>query len=260
MNKIKVYIDWNYNINAENHHNWINSPIEECEIIVSVNRRSAFEKNVKKVLWLLEPEAIEPELYKLIKNTKIDYNFVVSHREDMSINNSHIIIYPCIPSWINKDDRKIFKKTKNISMIASTKIMCSGHQYRQQVAKKLSNTVEMYGNGRSNRVDYKLDGLREYRFSIAMENSCADLYFTEKILDCFFTGTIPIYWGTRKILNIFNPQGIIMLENFIENIESFDYEKEYDKRHDAIMENFEIAKEVNFTSQDGIHKIIEKIT
>lgn len=259
MNKTKVYIDWDYAVNAESHHNWESTALEECDVIVSINRNNDFKKVAKKVLWLLEPEAIEPELYSLVQNQKMNYDFIASHRAHLSQHNENITIYPCTPSWISKDDRKVYEKNKNISMIASTKIMCAGHAHRQQIAKKVSNCVDLYGHGRKNKLDYKLDGLKDYRFSIAMENSVADLYFTEKVLDCFFTGTIPIYWGTQQILNIFNPKGIIMLEDFLDKIDSFDYEKEYQERYDAVIENIKIASTVNLHSADGIQQIISKM-
>lgn len=259
MNKIKVYIDWDYEIKSEPYHNWENSSLEECNVIISVNRIKSFSKIAAKVLWLLEPEAIEPELYGLVQKRKLHYDFIASHKSHLSPHNENVNIYPCTPSWISKDDRKVYEKSKNISMIASTKIMCNGHAYRQEIAEKLSHFVDLYGNGRKNKLDYKLDGLKDYRFSVTMENSIADLYFTEKVLDCFFTGTIPIYWGTQQILHIFNPKGVIMLEDFLEKINSFDYEREYQERYDAVIENMKIASTVNFTSSDGVHQIISKI-
>ena len=40
--------------------------------------------------------------------------------------------------------------------------------------------------------------------------------FCEKITDCFATGTIPIFWGTKNIGNYFDKEGIIFLENIEE--------------------------------------------
>ena len=57
-----------------------------------------------------------------------------------------------------------------------------------------------------------------------MENSIAELYYTEKIIDCFLTGTVPIYWGTKRITDGFNKDGIIMLDDYLKNIDNFDYE------------------------------------
>ena len=46
-------------------------------------------------------------------------------------------------------------------------------------------------------------------FSIAIENSRNGCYFTEKILDCFTTRTVPIYWGCPDIGDYFDMNVII---------------------------------------------------
>ena len=48
-------------------------------------------------------------------------------------------------------------------------------------------------------------------FSIAIENASYETYFTEKLLDCFATGTIPVYYGAPDIGDYFNKDGIIDL-------------------------------------------------
>tara|TARA_Y100000592_G_C5474605_1_gene321516 strand:- start:208 stop:387 length:180 start_codon:yes stop_codon:yes gene_type:complete len=53
--------------------------------------------------------------------------------------------------------------------------------------------VEKYGSGAGNPIDKKEEGLTNYLFSLAIENSKIDNYFSEKLLDCFATSTIPIY-------------------------------------------------------------------
>jgi predicted nucleic acid-binding Zn ribbon protein len=50
----------------------------------------------------------------------------------------------------------------------------------------------------------KLDGLKDYMFSIVVENSIYPKYYTEKITDCFATGTVPIYYGDKSIGEDFN--------------------------------------------------------
>jgi hypothetical protein len=82
-------------------------------------------------------------------------------------------------------------------------------------------------------------------FSIVVENIKTDYYFTEKIIDCFRTGTIPIYWGCPSIGDFFDKNGIITfnteleLLEIIKNLKSEDY---YD-RIDSINKNYEIAKD-----------------
>ena len=53
-------------------------------------------------------------------------------------------------------------------------------------------------------------------FSIVIENSRSDYYFSEKLIDCFECGTIPIYWGMPSINKFFDMDGIITFETIDE--------------------------------------------
>ena len=74
-------------------------------------------------------------------------------------------------------------------------------------------------------------------FSVAIENN--NEYFSEKLLDCFLTGTIPIYYGTPSVGKWFNTDGMIILEDGFD-IESLT-EDLYNDKMDAIKDNFERA-------------------
>jgi len=50
-------------------------------------------------------------------------------------------------------------------------------------------------------IDDKLETLSRMKFSICFENFRFPGYITEKIFDCFFTGTVPIYLGAPDIEN-----------------------------------------------------------
>ena len=52
----------------------------------------------------------------------------------------------------------------------------------------------------------------DYQYSIAIENSRQTHYFTEKLLDCLLTKTIPIYYGCPNIAEYFDTRGWILLE------------------------------------------------
>ena len=45
----------------------------------------------------------------------------------------------------------------------------------------------------------KADVLGKYRFALCFENSVLKGWVTEKIFDCFFAGTVPVYWGAPDI-------------------------------------------------------------
>jgi hypothetical protein len=72
-------------------------------------------------------------------------------------------------------------------------------------------------------------------FSVTIENDIYETYWSEKILDCFATGTIPIYLGSPDIGDFFNMEGIILLtDDFDINSLSID---EYNSRIPAIKDN-----------------------
>ena len=47
------------------------------------------------------------------------------------------------------------------------------------------------------------------QFGIAIENFSHRGYFTEKILNCFAQGTVPVYLGSPNVNKYFDHQGII---------------------------------------------------
>ena len=59
----------------------------------------------------------------------------------------------------------------------------------------------------------KWEGLAPFRYSLAIENSKHDHYWTEKIADCFLAGTVPIYWGAPNIGEYFPAEAMIVLDS-----------------------------------------------
>ena len=89
-----------------------------------------------------------------------------------------------------------------------------------------------------------------------MIESCRfDYYFTEKLIDCFATGTIPIYWGCPSIGSFFDQMGIIPfrdldeLKTILMSISKHDYES----RLSAMYSNLIKAREY-MVVEDWIYK------
>ncbi len=60
----------------------------------------------------------------------------------------------------------------------------------------------------------KSDTISRYRFAICFENSILRGWVTEKIFDCFFAGTVPVYWGAPDIQDWVPTQAFIDFRNF----------------------------------------------
>jgi hypothetical protein len=213
-------------------------------------------------LFLVEPKSIHPGHYQYALDNAERLKYIISYDREFFNNkiNNFIHIPPPFGAWINDNDRKIYDKNLNISFIASTKILCEEHKYRQQIVNKLSNICDVYGKGRR-EIKNKIDGLRNYRFSVCMENYITDLYYTEKILDCFLTGTIPIYWGTKNIKNVFDINGIIFLDDLLNEKITFNElnEQLYNEKLTSINNNFKIANNLKNNVSNSIDTFIEKI-
>lgn len=60
----------------------------------------------------------------------------------------------------------------------------------------------------------KAGTLGQYKFALCFENSILKGWITEKIFDCFFAGTIPIYWGEPEIEKCIPPSCFVDMRNF----------------------------------------------
>lgn len=194
-----------------------------------------------KYLWLLESKQIIQGLYDWVLE---NYEFVSSRVDGiLSCDKELCEKYPKFMYTITNAapwvvDRQIYKKTKLVSMISSNKSMVPGHRKRLEFVNKFKDQVDLYGRGFKD-ISSKEDGLRDYMFSIAVENAVYDTYFTEKLTDCFATGTIPVFYGCRGVTEYFNEDGIIFLDDDFD-VSTLTEELYYSKM-DAIEDNFNRA-------------------
>lgn len=134
-------------------------------------------------------------------------------------------------------------KSKMVSCIASGLTQLRGHRLRTLFINSLRKQVpqiDYYGNG-TRYLPNKLDGLLPYRYSIAIENTSAPDYFTEKINDCFLSYTVPLYYGCTNIGKYFPERSFINLditrpELAARQIEELMQNNDWDKRIDALQE------------------------
>ena len=213
--------------------------------------------NCNKIGLLMEPRAINPSIYEWVKTNYNNFDTILTFDKELINISSNIIFYPHSGCWIKHDDQKVYDKDKLLSIIASQKNDTVGHKLRHQAIKSIiSKTTNFDIFGRAyNPIDYKLEALKNYAFSIVIENSKSDYYFTEKLIDSFMTGTVPIYWGCPSIGNFFNLNGILVfndINDLLLIINSLSFEK-YNLMLGAINENYEKAKEF-LIAEDWIYK------
>ena len=216
------------------------------EIVSNIDTK----KDKIKFAWLVEASSIIPDIVSNVKNNhqKISQNndFLISH--DRSLINLSNNFYYLPPHGYLIKDPQIYHKTKLISFITSNKRYCEGHNYRMTIYDKFKDSVDVFGKG-INQIHQKEDGLKDYMFSLVIENSQYETYWSEKILDAFTTGTIPIYHGSRDIGNYFNLDGVIIYNDSFK-LSDINSDLYYSKM-DAIKDNYERALKY-YTTEDLI--------
>jgi hypothetical protein len=127
----------------------------------------------------------------------------------------------------------------------SFKRFAPGHNIRFQIANTLSDFVNVMGSGQNGIHVPKIESCKNFKYSIVIENCKEDCYFTEKIIDCFLTGVIPIYWGCPSIGNFFDKNGFFTfntLEEVREIVENKNFLLDfYTKNKNIIIQNFHLA-------------------
>lgn len=214
---------------------------------------------LKRYGFFPEPYSIAPYDYNIFKTNKgieKDFDLIFTFSEEIldKIPNSKFVPF-CANIWCADEvqDNLYLSKNKNISILSSNKEMCELHKYRIELADRckrlnLADTFGTFDGGQFVKVS---DTLKNYRYSICIENYIEPYFFTEKIVSAFAFQTIPIYLGATKIDKFFNPNGIIKLDlnDDIEKVLKQCTEEEYNRRLPAIMENYKIALKYGHSEQ-----------
>ncbi len=198
-----------------------------------------------KIAWLIEPRVVSPHIYRSVTYLKEHFDFVLTHDKELLKLGDKFIFTPLGGNWISDENCKVHPKTKETSIIASSKRHVQGHKMRHDIVRDYGIGIDgIFGHG-YNPIDNKIIGLRDYRFHIVVENGKLDFWFTEKLIDAFATGCIPIYFGAPSIGRFFNSAGILTFSNMAEFhsiINTYANAPFYNNRLPAIKENFELSK------------------
>lgn len=140
---------------------------------------------------------------------------------------------------------RLENKTELLSIVASTLDMLAGHKERVSFIERLLIAQPQlinhtFGKGREIELVNKSTGLLSYMYSIAIENTSAPSYITEKFSDCLLAGAVPLYYGAPNVGKYFPENSFIWLP-----IQDFDKclaileglgPQDYERRKEAIVE------------------------
>lgn len=197
--------------------------------------------NEKKYAWLLESPEITPFAYDFVRGNYDKFDLIFTFSKELLELSDKFVLIPYGGCWIEEEDRVIHEKSKNTSIILSSKQTTVGHRLRH-VIHQTYPSIESFGY--HNPIKNKITALKDYRYSLIIENCQKDYYFSEKLIDCFITGTIPIYWGCPSIGDFFDTDGMVIF-NTLSELDSIinSLTKElYESKLDSVKKNFEEAK------------------
>lgn len=214
--------------------------------------------NEKKIAWICESRSIFHLLHMPLDVWKEKLGHISSCYDYVFVSDRQWCgLYPNIKfcfagsnfPWI-KIPKFISRKEKLVSMVASPKQYTEGHKLRHKIAEKYKNRLDLFGGAcdspRFGNLkapwEQKHTTVLPYMFSIVVENDSYETYFTEKLTDCFASGTIPVYWGSPDISKYFNSDGIINLTDEFD-IDILNEELYYSKIN-AIRENYFAVKKM----------------
>lgn len=215
---------------------------------------------------LYESKALIPKVYRNAPKVMDRFKHIFTYDADLLKLNPQVFRFaPAGGIWIGEEfgggNIRITEKTKLVSMVSSGKKSCPLHRFRYKLANKVSKKkiVDVYGLKRWIHINESLD---DYMFSIVIENNAIDNYFTEKILNCFAVGTVPIYLGCKNIGRFFNSDGIIRISKRtnISKLVGQLSQPSYDDRMHAIRENHRLCQQYEIIEDFIYEKYLENKT
>ncbi|MEW6054241.1 MAG: hypothetical protein AB1552_10720 [Nitrospirota bacterium] len=200
--------------------------------VVIYNNILPFEppSNVLRILTVFsEVQPFRIPNAEVIRNRDL-FDLILAHDEEIltACSNSRLFVFGT--SWIDPSDAQQIeptKKTFDVSFICGAKKFTEGHLLRQKIwfrQKEIKMPKSFWISGAlpvesiDNNPILPISPsskllMMSSQFHIAIENAKVNNWFTEKLLDCFITKTIPIYWGCPNISNYFDPYGMIFAES-----------------------------------------------
>ena len=182
-----------------------------------------------------EPRIIQDHISYVIQNAS-RFHTIMTYDHDLLVKCPNARFYIAAQTWIPHEYYQqvdVSLKEYKISTLAGSKCInqSAGHLFRQAIHYRqqelsrfpltffrssvqqpplpdLGNNPFLVANTSTNA---KESLFHTFQFAIVIENTTQRNYFSEKLIDCLITKTIPIYYGGVNIHQFFNTTGWIIL-------------------------------------------------
>lgn len=201
--------------------------IDECDYLVILEHPGKeFSINVNKdnILHLCQEPPNEISKYRQYANKNVRWIY-----NQLDIQKNNILSHGALPWHVDKDfdflsslKPEDLQKQNKIVWVTSNQRGSAGHKVRMDFLDRIKSLpdVHLYGRG-INPIDDKWSVLHDSKYAIAYENFQNDHYWTEKIIDCYLSYTMPLYFGCNKIDDFFPKDSYIQLDPQDRHIELF---------------------------------------
>ncbi|OGC92481.1 MAG: hypothetical protein A2W25_15045 [candidate division Zixibacteria bacterium RBG_16_53_22] len=175
------------------------------------------------VLYLSEPDKLHPQNSDYALENLNTFDLIVVSTERLVGKSPKIVVLPFGTTWIPADFKP--KKVSGVSMLVGHKISMEGHRLRWAVWARQDEikTEKHFWVGRFDGNPHNPWGwsiltgdkmpIYYAKFNITIENQRSRYYFTEKLMDCLVTRTVPIYWGCTNIGDYFDTRGMMLADS-----------------------------------------------
>lgn len=238
-----------------------------CELYV--DRIPTTPKEAQRVLWIIEPNEVSGFRESAINNCD-KFDLILTWDDKILSSCPNAKLFPYGTTWVQ--DFNFEEKEYCVTTLIGGKTQCSGHVLRHSIPNVLSeienipyhmynsiNTVFRVEDGFRNMKNHVVKNELFYsQFHIVIENVNSKNWFTEKLIDCFQTKTVPIYIGCENIGEFFDIRGIIHVKTLEELKESLKQINE--QTYQSMLEFVEINFEESMKYKDHRARIESEIT
>lgn len=242
----------------------------EIELYVDAVPDEPLRDGVLRIILMEEPISPAREFV----NTQTDqYSHVLTYEKETLDNISKAVYFRAINPWVKTRDN--YDKKFCVSTVVGWKNnpLLKGYSIRHELWRR-QNEIKIprdfylskgyFPDGREDdgaqRLGDSKEPLFDNQFHVAIENVAMYNYFSEKLIDCFVSNTIPIYYGTFNIDKYFNVDGIYIVRSVSDIIRACNSltPETYQGKINAIKENKEIALSYNGYT-DKLRETIENL-
>jgi hypothetical protein len=246
---------------------------KDIEVYVDYMPTTIIPQNTIRIIVIQEPNNDLKQRYiKYFNENKNSYNYIFTYHQDIleEFSNSKLFIGSCTRIHYYKFPIKNFSVSTLVGGKTSNEyegyVLRHGLWFNQNRIK-IPKNFYLSSQCKLNGVDYnknyviyeEKDPLFNSQFSITIENTSIRNMFSEKLIDCFQTKTIPIYYGCKNVGDFFNVDGMFIVNSLddIINVCNSLTPEIYETKLSSIEDNYMKSIEFSLFDVNLKNKIIE---